>query len=68
LGFWNTIEMRMRTSIGSTSACQQVHRSGSRSICRRSDARVQVVHAVEAAQEGRLAAARGPISAVTLFS
>jgi hypothetical protein len=32
-------------------------------------ARVQVVHAVEAAQEGALAAAAdGPISAVTLFS
>ena len=53
--------MRMRTSIGSTSVREQVD------VVRVQDdlalvavAGIEVVHAVEAAQERRLAAARGP--------
>ena len=52
--------MRMRTSIGSTSGRHQVHLLGLQhdaSLIAR--ARRQIVHAVEAAQEGALAAARG---------
>jgi len=57
LGFWNTMLTRMRTSIGSTSSASRWCCPGTARSPRRAGVRVEVVHAVEAAQERRLAAA-----------
>ena len=59
LGFWKTMPMRRRTSTASTVRRVDVHAvEGHRALDPR--ARHEIVHAVERAQERRLAAARRP--------